>query len=293
MKNKLLYLILSLLVCTTVWAQDEVVEPVKESPVSDAWSGTMIIDNQTSFIPSAKTLEFMIQHKFGTIQNGHSDLWGVYNAAADVRLGLNYVPIEDLQIGLGISKVNMNTDFSAKWNVLKQTQRAIPVSVTLYGNMAIDGRDKDDVDETMEFFDRFNYFSEVIVGRKFNNWLSLQGGVSFSHANLVKEGYDHDRVGLHFNGRAKVTTQGSIICTFDAPLRIDRLSEQPSYQETKHHPEPTLSFGYEISTFTHIFSVYVGNSASILQQQTMLNNYNAIKKDNFAIGFTITRFWMF
>lgn len=289
MKNKLLYIIISLFVCTNIWAQEEA---EKDEAVMDAFASALLIDNQTSFMPSAKTLEFVIQHKFGPIENGRSDLWGVYAPAEDIRLGLNYVPIENIQIGAGISRKLMNTDFNLKWNVLKQTTNdRIPFFVTLYGNLAIDGRDKEQVDPGMTFSDRIAYFSQIIIGRKFTDALSLQTGISFSHANLVTENYDHDRVGLHLNGRMKVSPQGAIIATFDAPLQIDKLSEQPSYID-QMHPEPTLSFGYEISTYTHVFSIYMGNSSSILQQNNMMNNFNKIEKDNFAIGFTITRLWM-
>ena len=294
MKNTILFILIGLLVCTNLQAQDSEA-PVKEpdKPVTDGWAGGLLIDNQTSFIPSAKTLEFVIQHKFGSIENGHSDLWGIYSSASDIRLGLNYVPVEDIQIGWGISKRNMNTDFSLKWNVLKQTSHnQIPFFVTLFGNMAIDGRDKDAVDPEFDFAQRLTYFSQLIVGRKFANWMSLQGGLSFSHANMVNEDYDHDRIGLHVNGRFRVTPQGAIVCTFDAPLKIDKLSEQASYN-VQHTPKPNLSFGYEISTYTHTFSIYMGNSGSILPQNTMLNNSKTISKDNFAIGFTITRLWMF
>ncbi|WP_372773812.1 DUF5777 family beta-barrel protein [Mangrovibacterium sp.] len=289
MKKKLLYIIISLFVCTNLWAQEKA---EKDEVVMDAFASALLIDNQTSFMPSAKTLEFVIQHKFGSIQNGRSDLWGIYAPAEDIRLGLNYVPVENVQIGAGISRKLMNTDFNLKWNVLKQTTNdRIPFFVTLYGNLAIDGREKDQVDSGMTFSDRLAYFSQIIIGRKFTDALSLQTGISFSHANLVTENYDHDRVGLHLNGRMKVSPQGAIIATFDAPLQIDKLSEQASYID-QMHPEPTLSFGYEISTYTHVFSIYMGNSSSILQQNNMMNNFSKIEKDNFAIGFTITRLWM-
>ncbi len=295
MKYKISFILLSLLVCTNLWAQEE----ESDSPVTDAFAGTMIIDNQTSYIPSAKTLEFVISHKFAPIENGRTDLWGIYSSATDIRLGLNYVPIENVQIGAGISRDRVDPDFNLKWNVLKQTTSdRIPVFVTLYGNMAVDGRpvdkiDVNDVGVNVNLYKRISYFSQLIIGRKFNDWLSLQGAVSFSHANLVNEYWDHDRVGLHINGRIKVTPQGSIICTYDAPLKIDKLSEQASYNVgLNKKPKSTLSFGYEISTFTHIFSIYAGNSGTILPQSTMLNNSRTISKDNFAIGFTITRLWM-
>ena len=63
----------------------------------------MVIDNQTSVIPSAKTLEMVIQHRFGSMENGLSDFLGIYGAA-NLRLGLNYTATDWLQIGIGTTK---------------------------------------------------------------------------------------------------------------------------------------------------------------------------------------------
>ncbi len=82
-----------------------------------------MIDAQTSVINDVKTLEFTIQHKFGTVENGISDLYGIYSAGANVRLGLNYVPVKNFQIGAGITKTGMNTDINAKWTIFEQTSK--------------------------------------------------------------------------------------------------------------------------------------------------------------------------
>ena len=63
----------------------------------------------------------VIQHKFGTIENGHSNLWGIYGSS-NIRIGLNYVPFKNFQIGAGITKRYMTTDVNAKWTVLQQTR---------------------------------------------------------------------------------------------------------------------------------------------------------------------------
>lgn len=314
MKNTLILILLNLLVCTNLFAQDENAETKeKDKPVRFAMESGLLIDQQTFVIPTAKTLEFVIQHKFGSIDDGHSDLWGIYDPARNIRLGLNYVIANNLQIGWGISKRNMYNDFNAKWTILEQTRKnQVPVFVTLYGNAAIDGRPKDDFDKLnnysaptdtfgFKFNDRFSYFAELIIGRKVTEAITVQAAVSFSHANLVDTWHDHDRVGLHFNGRIKVSPQGSIIFNYDAPLKIDAISEQHSGWTKEntpgwdgpYHPEPNLSFGYEVSTSTHAFQIYMGNSRGILLQDIMMNNFNKIEMDNFAIGFTITRLWSF
>lgn len=293
MKNTILFILLGLFVSANLFAQDDSVEEKeKDKPVRFAWESGVLIDQQTSQIPTVKTLRMVIQHKFGTVDNGHSDLWGIYAPAGNIRIGLNYVVANNVEIGWGISRRKMYNDFNAKWTILEQTRKnQIPVFVTLYGNAAIQGSPDENFGTEYQFSDRFSYFSELIIGRKVTDAISLQAAVSFSHANSVAEMYDHDRVGLHFNGRAKVSPQGAIIFNFDAPLKIDKISEQRP--EWDNHPEPNLSFGYEISTSTHAFQIYMGNSEGMLLQDIMMNNFNSIDFDNFAIGFTITRLWSF
>jgi hypothetical protein len=303
MKKYILCLILLGFVVTTTSAQDS---DEKDTPVSSTFASGYLIDNQTVVVADARTLEFAIQHKFGTFGNGFSDLFGIYAPGSNIRLGLDYVPVKNLQIGIGITKKNMYTDFSAKWAILTQTEKnTIPVSLALYGVAAIDGRGAssfgsgqvvDTKGETLPsditFSDKFSYFSQLIVARKFTNWLSLQVGASFTHYNMVEPDWDHDRVGFHFNGRLKFSEQSSFIFNYDLPLKIKSISEQPEWIDDDHSL-PNLSLGIEIATYTHAFQIYVGTADGIIPQDMMMYNQNDWKNKGIAIGFVITRLWMF
>lgn len=306
MKKNILSIILLSFISVMSFAQQEVpgAPAVKEKdyPVNATFESGALIDAQTVVIPDKKTLEMVIQHKFGTIENGHSNLWGIYGSS-NIRLSLNYVPIKNFQIGAGITKRYMMTDLNAKWTVFQQTRKnSIPVSVTLFGNIGIDGRNISAFESGMvreaytgptlhyKFYDRYSYFSQLIVGRKFTDWLSLQAAVSFTHYNSVGTLYDHDKVGVHFNGRIKVTPQGSIIFTYDNPLKIKEISEQ---HEWTNPPKPALIFGYEVSTGTHAFQIYMGSTTSLLPQDNIMWNQNDMNNKGFAIGFTITRLWAY
>jgi hypothetical protein len=281
--------------------------PAKDQPVRSPWESGYLIDAQTSKIPTKNTLEFVIQHKFGSMENGKSDLWGIYAPGANIRLALNYVPFKNVQVGWGISKKNMYNDFNAKWTILEQTRKnTVPVSVTLYGTLAIDGRSSDYF-ESQQYFhssdpvgpmvkhsyrpsERYSYFSQLIIGRKFTEWLSLQAGASFTHYNLVAKTGDHDKIGAHFAGRVKFSPQSSFIFNYDVPLKIKQISEQ---REWIDHPKPNLACGLEVSTSTHAFQIYVGSSDGILPQEMMLFNQKDWKNKGLAFGFTITRLWFF
>ncbi len=307
MKKNLIFLILSLLPFTYQLAQGQTdaTEAVVNKPVRFVWESGYLIDQQTSKISPVNTLESVIKHKFGTMENGKQNLFGIMSPGANVRIALDFVILKNVQIGYGIQKKNMYSDFNAKWAPILQMNHGMPISVSFFGNVAIDGRQKSvwEADRynrssdnypgstyTFRTSNRLSYFSEVTIDRKFNEVLTLQGAVSFSHFNTVPWHQDHDKVGLHAGGRIKVTPQGSIIFNADFPLQIKKLSEQADFTVK---PEPVVSFGYEVSTSTHAFQIYAGSNDTLLPQDMMLNNVRKLDWKNFAIGFTITRLWGF
>lgn len=294
MKKHILLIILFVLALTNVFAQDT----EKDQPVSNPFETGVLIDNQTTVIPDAKTLEFVIQHKFGTVDNGFSDLFGIYSPGANVRLGLNYVLRKNFQVGAGLTKKNKYTDFNAKWTIFQQTEHnKMPVAVALYGNIVVDGRTNETFGTSYDPFDRLSYFSQLIIGRKFTDWFSLQIGASLSHYNSVGRAFDHDKIGAHINGRIKFSDQSSLIFNYDAPLKIKQISEHTEWTD---HPKPNLSLGLEIFTYTHAFQIYIGTADGIIPQDVMMWNQNKIPNifknkslEGFAVGFTITRLWMY
>ncbi|MDP3463763.1 MAG: DUF5777 family beta-barrel protein [Bacteroidales bacterium] len=263
----------------------------KDKPVRPPFQSGYLIDNQTTFIPSEGTLEYVIQHKFGTMDNGFSDLFGLYAPGANIRLALNYVLIKNLQVGYGITRQKMHSDFNVKYTILEQTrQNTIPVAVAFYGNIAIDGSKKDIFGEDYNASNRLSYFSQLIIGRKFNDWLSLQFNTSFTHYNSVDSDYEHDVISLGINGRAQFSPQSSIIFQYDSPLKIKAISEQRGF----YHPaKPNLGIGWEICTSTHAFHIYVASADGLIPQQNMMFNQNDFSDGGLMLGFTITRLWSF
>ena len=125
-----------------VIAQDSVPEQPAQKPLVKApfESGYFIAD-QTVSLPPAKTLEFVIQHDFGTIQQKWSDLWGIWGSS-NIRLGMNYTITKNLEVGFGTTKVKRLQDFSLKYNIVRQRKGGFPLTITFFGDVAIDCRDK-------------------------------------------------------------------------------------------------------------------------------------------------------
>lgn len=272
--------------------KEEVAPKKIDKPVRSPFGSGYLIDNLTTDVPIHKTLEFIIQHKFGVVENGTSDLFGIYAPGSNIRMALNYVPIENVQLGFGLTKKNMHSDFNIKWSVLKQTRKnTMPVSLTLYANLAIDGREKDVFGIDYKSTHRLSYFSQAIVSRKFTDWLSLQVAGSFTHYNSVDTISDHDKVGIHFSGRVKFSPQSSFIFNYDIPLDIE--SMYSSYGKEALKPKPNLALGVEIATSTHAFQIFIGTADGLLPQDVMMYNQNDYTEGEMALAFSITRLWNF
>lgn len=93
----------------------------RRKPVKNTFENIWLIDNQTVLVPIKGTFQMDIMHRFGTINNGYKDFYGMF-ASSNIRLGFNYVPIDKLLIGLSITKANMTWEGYAKYAIIKQTQ---------------------------------------------------------------------------------------------------------------------------------------------------------------------------
>ena len=311
MNKAIIFLTLGLLTFTCQFARSQTdstattPEAVVNKPVRFVWESGYLIDQQTGKMGPVKTLEAAIEHKFGTMDKGFKDLYGIYAPGANIRLALDYVIAKNVQLGYGIQKKNMYSDFNAKWTPLHQMNTGMPITLSFYGNLGIDGREQSvwtanqyyhSSDPfpystySFKFSNRLSYFSQMMVAHKFCNAFTLQLGASFSHFNTAPWHLDHDKVGLHAGGRVKISPQGSFIFNCDLPLQIQAMSEQV---DQSVHSQPILAFGFEVSTSTHAFQIYVGNNQTFLPQDAMMNNQQKVISENFCLGFAITRLWGF
>ncbi len=291
--KKILYLIVLVLFSGhLVLAQEETpTEKKVDKPVRAPWESGTLVNHQTSITQYKNTLEMVISHRFGAIDNGISDVFGIMAPGANIRIGFNYSILDNVAVGFGTNSQKQYQDFQAKYTPFEQTrENTIPVSLTIYGNAAIDGREKATFGVDYEFSDRLSYFSEVIVGRKVNDWLSVQASVNFTHYNSVDSLLDNDKVGLGFGGRVKFSPQSSLTLELGVPLKIESISQHTSFT---NHPKPHFSIGYEVSTSTHAFQIFLTNGLGILPQELYMFNLNEFDSKSIRFGFNITRLWNF
>jgi hypothetical protein len=301
--KKILYifrncLVLSALISASIpgYAQEEVTDekPVAR-PERPAFESGLLFDQATTTLQPSKTLEMIIQHRFGTMDNGITDLYGIW-APSNIRLGLNYSILDNLMVGVGATKFNKMQDIQIKYNVLQQTRsNSIPVTVSLHEVIGIDGSAESKFGKNYAFSNRFSYYTQIIVSHRFNNMFSLQVAPSFTHYNSMDSIYDHDRFAISFAGRVKFSPQSSLLVSGDFPLHLQGISEHTEKVNDANDilAKPNICIGLEVSTSTHAFHVYIGSSQGILPQENIMFNKNNFFDGNIILGLNITRLWNF
>lgn len=290
MKNYKILLFTFLIVPLLSFSQEKTKDSIVEKPERPAFESSSIIDNQTNVLFSKNTLEVMMQHRFGLIDEENS-LLGIYGAKSNIRIGLSYSILDWLTVGYGITKKNRISDFSVKAGIIQQTRSgSIPLSITYFGNVAIDGRSGDLNDGVfITKQDRYSYFHQLIIAKRFNSKLSLQLAPSLSHYNAVDFGYENDRITIALGGRYKISSQTSVI--FDYSIPITELDIEG--QENISYDYSGLSIGAEFSTSAHAFQIFITNLSGIVPQQNYMKNINAFGTKGILVGFNITRRYNF
>ena len=291
---------------TAAATETEVPLPVKPKPVKNTFRSVWIIDEQTVMVPIKGTLEADIQHRFGTVENGPKDLWGIY-ASANMRIGLSYTPINNLSLGFGATRNNGNMllDGSAKYALLKQTKGVYPVSITYYGNMAYGT--KADPQHFLYTYqsERWSFFNQLIVARKVTDKFSVQVAAGLSHQNSVPGFYAQKDTSVYVYKKQKfdvftASVSARYVLSEVTSLILDY--DQPLTKFSTDNPHPNLAFGFEFNTSGHTFQLFAGNYSLLSPQQNSLYNKNnpfeykqadgtKVKGGQFLIGFNITRIW--
>jgi len=267
-------------------AQDNSVKEKKPDnrPVLSTFECSMLIENQSIINPRAGIYELIIYHRFGKIDNGTIDLFGIY-APSNIRLSLVYGINNKLSIGFGTEKNNKLQDISLKWSIIQQTRsNNTPLSVAYFGNMAIDARNSEVFGENYTFTHRFSYFHQFIIARKFNRQLSLQIAPSYSHFNSVDTLYEHDKISLHFGGRYILWGDNSLILEYDIPMAIKFIQR---HDMSTNKSKANMSFGFELGTGTHAFQVFITTFDNIVYQKNYLYNRNDFLNNDLLLGFNI------
>jgi Membrane bound beta barrel domain (DUF5777) len=267
-----------------VMAQDEEKkqDDSGKKPARAAFESAQLMELQSVVVPSAKTLEMNMQHRFGLVDNGLTDLYGIYGPA-NIRIGFSYTVINNLAIGFGYTKFKKYVDLNIKYAILKQRKDwSIPVSITYFGNVALDTRGSENIEKEVH---RNSYYHELNIASRLSSRLSLQVTPSFSHFNAVDSLYKNDIIGIAISGRFKFSSASSILFNF--------IQQVNTHNDPNFNLQPGIAIGLEAATSGHAFQIIFTSFQGIVPQENLAYNTNNFTKGKFMVGFNITRLWSF
>src|SRR6476661_5715207 len=107
--------------------EKQTADSARREVVAATFKGTHIINAQSVETPGAGTLAFLIQHRFGTLNSGAYEFFGLDQAV--LRLSFEYGLTNRLAVGVGRTNIEKTFDGFVKYKAVQQTSgaHAMPV----------------------------------------------------------------------------------------------------------------------------------------------------------------------
>ena len=293
-RNKILLLLFFItIIPSQVFAQDLMDMLKDEKPTTNYTSATFkttrIVLGQSVESPAAGTLQFLVEHDFGTLNQGAYNLWGLDQST--IRLGLEYGINDWISVGIGRSSYEKTFDGSLKAKILRQSTGAknMPVSMSLYGAAFLNSMHFTDPSRTNYFSSRMSYTAQLLIARKFSNSFSLQITPTYIHKNLVKTRSDNnDNISIGIGGRYKIAQRTSINAEYFYQIPGFVNSYQVSSTETAKYRN-CLSVGVDLETGGHVFQFRLTNAQPMFERAFITETTNKWIDGGIFLGFTINR----
>lgn len=265
-----------------VWGQDDLLKELEQSTPQDTeyafqtFKGTRLVNGQSVETKSKGTLEFIFAHRFGAINEGYYEMFGLDQA--HVRLGLEYGITDRLGIGIGRSSYDKIKDGFLRYKILRQKKGSqnFPFTMTAFGSVSYKSSPK----EGVESVDRVAYTGQLLIARKFSPRLSLQVMPTFVHRNAVDQLTEkNDQVALGVGGRLKLSK--SIALTSEYYYRVNPNPNTLNYN--------ALGFGIDIETGGHVFQLVMTNTRGTLERAFITETPGDFFDGTIHFGFNVTR----
>jgi hypothetical protein len=258
--------------------EDEAAETTEV--VTATFKGTRIANGHSIENRKKKELEFIISHRFGRVNTGFYDLFGLDQS--NIRFALEYGITDDLTAGLGRSSFEKTYDGFLKYKLVKQKTGAnsFPIAISLFGSATIKTQESFDPNFDPSLSERLAYVGQVLIARKFSPSLSLQLTPTFVHRNsVVLDADPHDIFALGFGGRVKLSKRVSLNAEY-----YYAFDELESLTTTN-----SLAFGVDIETGGHVFQIILSNSITMIEKSFITETTGNFFGGDIHLGFNISR----
>lgn len=239
---------------------------------------TRLVNGHTIENVGKGILDFKISHRFGRLNQGAYDLFGLDNAS--MRMGLDYGISDRLMVGFGRSTFEKQFDAFLKYKILRQStgEHAMPISLSYVFTGMLKTLKEPDPAVKWSFSDRLYYAHQLIIARKFSEATAIQLMPTIIHYNYVPQSNDpNDLFSIGIAGRQRLSKR--VHLTSEYYHQINQLS---GYYNS-------LSFGFDIETGGHVFQLQLTNSTGMTERTFITETTGRWGKGDIHFGFNISR----
>lgn len=258
--------------------EEELLELLSSSSNNDkgyataTFKSTRVINGHSIETRSDGTLEFIISHRFGRLNSGYEEFYGL--DFSTIRLGLEYGFTDDLNIGIGRASFDKVVDAFAKYRFLRQS-KDFPFTATAFASIARKTVDLPDI----ESLERNSYTMQILIARKFNSNFSFQLSPTIIQRNLVKTLQDDNLlIALGLGARYKLSNRIAIVTEY-YPVLSDKSSQF----------EDSFAVGVDIETGGHVFQLHFTNAVQMNERGFIGETSDSFWDGDIHYGFNITR----
>ena len=242
------------------------------------FKGTKVVNSESVEMPNNGVLQFMIQHRFGTLNSGFYNFYGLDNS--QVRMSLAYGINDRLSIGIGRSSSLKAIDSNLKYQLFRQSKgnKTFPLTICLNSSIVFKQYFKSTSENSIFLLsDQFSYSHQLLIARKINRKFSIQLSPTLVHYNLLSiDQFNNDLYSIGYGLRYKLSNRISV--------NLESFSQFNS--QNKINP---ISIGFDVETGGHVFQFHLSNSAFMINRAFIHETYDLWSEGSIYFGFNISR----
>lgn len=262
-------------------AQDDLLEglePEIEKTVESTWKSLKVVNFETTKLVAKNEFQLIIAHRFGSVENGIDDLFGMDNAVS--RFQFVYGLTDWMHIEASRSSFSKTYQLASKFKLKDQATTGFPFSVAAFTALDINTGLEKEILPRLQFENRLGYTAQLVIARKISRRLSAQMSPTFFHQNYVDfDAQDNSQYALGMGARYKLTNRWSL--NADYGYHLNRADGSPFVNP--------LSVGFDLETGGHVFQLHFTNAQPMLTNGFLSQGTGDWGEGRFFFGFNLVR----
>ncbi|MDB4584772.1 DUF5777 family beta-barrel protein, partial [Draconibacterium sp.] len=238
------------------------------------FKGTRLVNGHSANLAEKGELQLLIQHRFGNINGGFYELFGLDQAS--MRIGFEYGFGKNFNLGFGRSTYLKTYDLFGKYRIVQQTTN-FPFTATVNAGGSFPAiRDY--------FPDSYDSFSDKVSGNVQLHLATTIKKLSFQVSpGFLKTGYipaeseNFSLFTMGFGGSFRISKKVSTNIEYLVPFNSDLPGKNP------------LSFGLDLDTGGHLFQIVISNNQRMFDQAVYTNTAGDWTEGSLFFGFNLIR----